>query len=207
MNILLINPRIPDTYWSFSHALKFVHKKAANPPLGLLTIAAMLPEGWNRKVTDLNTGPLHERDLRWADYAFISAMSIQKDSVLEVVARCRQSGVKIVAGGPLFTGDPEPFLHIDHLILNEAEITLPPFLRDLEKGTPEKLYRTDRFADIRTTPPPDYSLVRVSDYAQLSIQFSRGWKEGQDQNPGPGDQGTGFHLSFRIQGQSVFCGR
>jgi radical SAM superfamily enzyme YgiQ (UPF0313 family) len=174
MNILLVNPKIPETYWSFSHALKFVRKKAANPPLGLLTVAAMLPEGWKKRVTDLNTGPLHDKDLKWADYVFISAMSIQKASVEEVVERCRQSGVKIVAGGPLFTGDPAPFMHLDHLLLNEAEITLPLFLSDLEKGVAHRLYRTDQFADIRQTPPPDYSLVKISNYSQLSLQYSRG---------------------------------
>jgi radical SAM superfamily enzyme YgiQ (UPF0313 family) len=174
MNALLINPKYPDTYWSFNHALKFIRKKAANPPLGLLTVAAMLPGSWNKKVTDLNTDQLSDDAIRWADFVFISAMSIQLESVLEVTDRCRRLGTRIVAGGPLFTGDPKPFMHLDHLILNEAEITLPQFLSDLEKGKTEKIYSTDQFADIRTTPPPDYSLINVGHYAQLSLQYSRG---------------------------------
>jgi radical SAM superfamily enzyme YgiQ (UPF0313 family) len=174
MNILLINPQYPDTYWSFKHALKFIRKRAANPPLGLLTVAAMLPPSWNKKVIDLNANNISDRDVLWSDFVFISAMSVQLESVLEVIERCQRLKVKIVAGGPLFTGNPAPFMHLDHLILNEAEITLPLFLKDLEKGTPEQIYRSDLFADIRTTPPPDYSLVKVSDYAQLSLQYSRG---------------------------------
>ena len=174
MNALLINPLFPDTYWSFNHALKFIRKKAANPPLGLLTIANMLPAEWNRKVVDLNTTTLTDKAIQWADYVFLSAMSVQLESVTEVVARCQDLGIKIVAGGPLFTGNPEPFMHLDHLILNEAEITLPLFLSDLEKGAPEKIYRTNQFADITQTPPPDYSLVDVKKYAQLSLQYSRG---------------------------------
>jgi len=174
MNALLINPLFPDTYWSFQHALKFIRKKAANPPLGLLTIASMLPSSWNKMVIDLNVTPLKDAAIRWADYVFISAMSIQLDSVMEVTSRCQHLGTKIVAGGPLFTGDPEPFMQLDHLILNEAEITLPLFLSDLEKGSPEKVYRSQRFADITETPAPDYTLVDVSQYAQLSLQYSRG---------------------------------
>jgi radical SAM superfamily enzyme YgiQ (UPF0313 family) len=174
MNILLINPRIPDTYWSFHHALKFIRKKAANPPLGLLTVAAMLPPSWNRKVVDLNTSRLSDTSIRWADYVMISAMSVQQESVKEITERCQRLGARIIAGGPLFTGDPKPFMHLDHLILDEAEITLPLFLADLDNGKPRKIYRTDQFADIRQTPPPDYSLINVNHYAQLNLQYSRG---------------------------------
>ncbi len=174
MNILLVNPSIPETYWSFSHALKFIRKKATNPPLGLLTVAAMLPESWNRKLVDLNTGELTEASIRWADFIFVTAMSVQEESVRKVITRARELGVKTVGGGPLFTGDPEAFPQMDHLILNEAEITLPLFLKDLERGNPQRIYRTGRFADLRKTPPPDYSLINVNHYAQLSLQYSRG---------------------------------
>ncbi|HER07974.1 MAG TPA: DUF4070 domain-containing protein, partial [Bacteroides sp.] len=174
MRILLINPEYPDTYWSFNHALKFISKKATNPPLGLLTVAAMLPGTWEKKVVDLNASKLRDADLRWADYVFISAMSVQAASVHQVIDRCRAQGRKIVAGGPLFTGAPEPFMHLDHLILNEAEITLPRFLSDLENGHPRKVYRTDEFADITLSPVPDYSLIKVSRYAQMNLQYTRG---------------------------------
>ncbi len=132
----MVNPEIPDTYWSFRHAIRFISKKSSNPPLGLITVAAMLPANWNKKVADLNCGKLKDSDLGWADYVFITAMSIQSASVAEVIQRCRKLSKKIVAGGPLFTGDPESYMHLDHLILNEAEITLPLFLADLERGKP-----------------------------------------------------------------------
>lgn len=174
MNILLVNPKTPDTYWSFNHALRFIAKKAANPPLGLITVAAMLPEAWEKKLVDLNVTSLHDKDIQWADFVFISAMSIQQDSVREVVGRCKNHQKKIVAGGPLFTGEPENYLDIDHLVLNEAEITLPQFLSDLEVHRVKKIYRTEEHASMDGSPVPDYSLLNQRKYAQLSIQYSRG---------------------------------
>jgi radical SAM superfamily enzyme YgiQ (UPF0313 family) len=174
MKILLISPAYPDTYWSFRHALKFVSKKAASPPLGLLTIASMLPGSWERKLVDLNIQPLEDEHILWADMVFIGAMTVQSESASEVVRRCKELKKTMVAGGPLFTGEPQNWTHIDHLILNEAEITLPWFLADLAKGSPRKIYQTDEFADLLDSPPPEYSLINASDYAQLSIQYSRG---------------------------------
>jgi len=174
MNILLVYPEFPDTFWSFKHALKFIHKKATSPPLGLLTVAAMLPSHWNKRLVDLNVHPLSKQDLEWADYAFISAMTVQQASVHKIIDRCKQAGLPIVAGGPLFTGEPERFPHIDHLILNEAEITLPPFLEDLAKGCAKQLYSTEDFAKIRQTPAPLWEIVNFKDYATMDVQFSRG---------------------------------
>ena len=174
MRILLINPKYPDTYWSFNHALKFISKKATNPPLGLLTVAAMLPADWQKKLVDLNVSQLKESDIQQADYVFIGAMSVQAESVNQVIDRCRAQGKKIVAGGPLFTGDPDPYMHLDHLVLNEAEITFPRFLSDLENGQPKKVYRSDEFADMSLSPAPDYSLIKISRYAQMNLQYSRG---------------------------------
>jgi len=174
MKILLVYPRVPDTYWSFRHALKFISKKSSNPPLGLLTIAALLPGEWEKKLVDLNVESLADSDIKWADYVFISAMSVQATSVSEVIERCRDLNARIVAGGPLFTGDPEPYTHLDHLILNEAEITLPQFLSDLDSNTLKRVYWTEDYARMELSPPPDYSLIKASNYAQLSIQYSRG---------------------------------
>lgn len=174
MNILLVNPKIPDTYWSFKHAIRFIAKKSSNPPLGLITISSMLPDEWTKKVVDMNCHSLDDFHISWADYVFISAMSVQSDSTSVIIRRCKDLNTKIVAGGPLFTGDPDSFGHVDHLVLNEAEITLPMFLTDLRKGTPGRIYRTEEFADLQNSPAPDYSLIRVSEYAQLSIQYSRG---------------------------------
>src|SRR5512133_1074371 len=106
MNILLVYPEFPDTFWSFKHALKFVHKRAGAPPLGLLTVAAMLPPSWEKKLIDLNVVNITDKDLAWADYVFLSAMVVQRASVNAVLKRCKAAGVKVVAGGPLFTMEP-----------------------------------------------------------------------------------------------------
>ncbi len=174
MKALLIYPEFPDTFWSFRHALKFIHKKASSPPLGLLTIAAMLPETWEKKLLDMNVESLRDNDIRWADFVFVSAMSVQKESVKEVIARCKTSGVRIVAGGPLFTTEDELFGEVDHLVLNEAEITLPRFLEDFRNGNAGRFYTTDQWADMRKTPIPLWGLIKMKHYASINIQYSRG---------------------------------
>ena len=175
MNILLVYPRYPDTYWSFKHALSFVSKKAAVPPLGLITVSAMLPGAWNKKLVDLNVSALHNEDIKWADYVFISAMYVQKESVNKVIQECLNNQVKVIAGGPLFTQEYNNYPEIDHFILNEAEITLPPFLNDLNSGIrPRRIYDTEDYADITSTPIPDYHLLKMNAYASMNIQVSRG---------------------------------
>jgi radical SAM superfamily enzyme YgiQ (UPF0313 family) len=131
VNILLVYPEFPDTFWSFKHALKFIKKRAGAPPLGLLTVAAMLPADWKKRLVDLNVIALKDSDLEWADYVFLSAMIVQRESAQTIIQRCKSSGVKVVAGGPLFTMDHESFPDVDHFVLNEAEATLAPFLREL----------------------------------------------------------------------------
>jgi len=175
MKILMVYPKYPDSFWSFKHAMRFISKKASVPPLGLITIAAMLPKSWEKKLVDMNVSTLNPADILWADYVFISAMSIQKDSVDEVIEECLKHQTKIVAGGPLFSQEYESYPQIDHFILNEAEITLAPFLEDLASGrTPEKVYKSDKFADLTTTPIPDYSLLSRKDYVVMNIQVTRG---------------------------------
>ena len=174
MKILLVYPQYPDTFWSFKHALKFVSKKASFPPLGLLTVAAMLPEKWDKKLVNMNIDRLSDSDINWADYVFISAMAVQKKSVDEVITRCRHLGTKIVAGGPLFTAGFEEFDGIDHLVLGEAEATLPPFLEDLEKGQARQIYASNERPDISATPIPLWSLIDMKQYSTMNLQYSRG---------------------------------
>jgi len=174
LKILLVYPQYPDTFWSFKHALKIIAKKAAFPPLGLLTIAAMLPQEWGKKLVDMNVTLLNDEDLKWADYVFISAMAVQKDSVKEVILRSKEFGTRIVAGGPLFTTGHQEFDGVDHFVLNEAEITLPPFLEDLEKGCAEHIYTSKKRPDIRKTPIPLWSLIDLKKYSAMSLQYSRG---------------------------------
>jgi len=154
--------------------LKFINKKASFPPLGLLTIASMLPEDWQLKLVDMNARGLKNRDIRWADYVFISAMVTQRDSAREVINCCKKLGTKVVAGGPLFTTEYEDFNNVDHLVLDEAEVTLPLFLGDLRKGNVQLVYTSKERPDITKTPIPRWSLVNMKHYSSMNIQYSRG---------------------------------
>jgi len=175
MKVLLVFPQYPASFWSFKYALRFISKKAAVPPLGLITVSAMLPDSWQKKLVDMNVSSLKTSDILWADYVFISAMYIQKESVSNIIEECQKHKIKIVAGGPLFTQEYENYPQIDHFILNEAELTLPPFLKDLESGKlPERVYKTGEYADIKLTPVPDYHLLSMKDYAFMNFQVSRG---------------------------------
>jgi radical SAM superfamily enzyme YgiQ (UPF0313 family) len=172
--ILLVYPEFPDTFWSFKHALKFIKKKAGAPPLGLLTVAAMLPSAWEKRLVDINVTNLTDEDLQWADYVFVSAMVVQRESAHLVIQRCKNAGVKVVAGGPLFTMEYEQFPDVDYFVLNEAESTLAPFLRDLEQGQAQRVYTSTEYPDIRQTPVPLWVLADLKHYDTASIQFSRG---------------------------------
>jgi radical SAM superfamily enzyme YgiQ (UPF0313 family) len=174
MNVLLIYPEFPDTFWSFKYALKFIRKKATSPPLGLLTIAAMLPRDWNLRLVDLNVSRMYDEDLTWADYAFISAMVVQRQATQVAIQRCKNAGIRVVAGGPLFTSEYEQFPDVDHFILNEGELTLPPFLDDLAHGRARRVYQTTEYADIQKTPVPRWDLADLKRYATLNVQYSRG---------------------------------
>jgi len=174
INALLIYPECPDTFWSFKHALKFLRKRAGSPPVGLLTVAAMLPEQWSKRLVDLNVTTLRDDDLAWADYAFLSAMTVQRDAARRIIARCREAGVKVVAGGPLFTIEHEQFQGVDHFVLNEAEVTLPPFLDDLARGQAQSVYTSTEFPDLQRTPVPLWRLADLRRYGWMSLQSSRG---------------------------------
>jgi len=134
----------------------------------------MLPSTWQKKLVDMNISTLRISDIHWADYVFISAMYIQKESVNKVIAECKKLNKKIVGGGPLFTQEYRNYPQIDHFILNEAEITMPLFLKDLSAGQPQNLYMTSEYADISQTPVPDFHLLSIKDYAFMNIQVSRG---------------------------------
>lgn len=174
MRALLVYPSFPDTFWSFHYALQFIRKKASSPPLGLLTVAALLPEDWQLRLVDLNTQPLTNENIDWADIVMISAMVVQRQSCREVIARCKAAGKRVVAGGPLFLGEWQDFPEVDHFVLNEGELTIPPFLRDLETGVPKRVYLTDEFADMSQSPVPRWDLLESRYYDSLSIQYSRG---------------------------------
>jgi len=174
MKILLVYPRYPDTFWSFRHALKFVNKRASFPPLGLLTIASMLPKDWDLRLLDLNVDPFKQKDLDWAEAIYISAMAIQRKSATEVIEKARVAGKTVVVGGPYFTTEFDRIQGVDHFVLDEAEVTLPSFLEDWAAGKPQPVYRSEEKPDITTTPLPMWKLLDKSAYSSMSLQYSRG---------------------------------
>ncbi|MBK7874876.1 MAG: DUF4070 domain-containing protein [Planctomycetes bacterium] len=174
MRILLVYPRNPTTFWSFEHVVRFASKRCAFPPLGLLTLAALLPRSWEFELVDLNVRPLTDADLARADCVFLSAMIVHQDSVREVAARCRAVGKRVVAGGPLFTAAHDDFPEIEHFVLGEAEDVVHEFARDLEAGTLRRIYASAERPDVTTSPVPRWDLVDLRHYVAMSVQFSRG---------------------------------
>ena len=173
-NALLLYPKHPPTYWGNNYALDLLGIKAAFPPLGLLTVAAMFPSRYNLRVVDLNVTPLEDSDLEWADLAFTSTMIPQRPSLEEVVERCNRARVPVVAGGPHPTTFHEEMEGIDHFVLDEVEETFPTFLRDLESGTARTVYRAPRKPDMSTAPIPRFDLIDMKEYHSMCLQFSRG---------------------------------
>ena len=174
MNILLISPRTPDTFWSFKHAVRFVSRKASMPPLGLLTVAAMLPPEWTLRLVDLNVERLKTDDLLRADYVLLGAMIVQQDSVREILARCAALKKNVIAGGPLFTTGHEAFPEIQHFVLGEAEEVMPQLVSDMQSGRLQPVYQAANRPDITRTPAPRWDLIKFRHYVTMSVQFSRG---------------------------------
>jgi radical SAM superfamily enzyme YgiQ (UPF0313 family) len=174
MNALLIYPEFPETYWSFKHALKFVGKRAAQPPLGLMTVAALLPGAWKKRLVDANVERLRDRDLDWADVAFISGMHIQREALMDIVGRCRARGLRTVVGGPIASSVPAVELNANHVVIGEAETLIAGLARDLERGTARPVYQSDERPEMATSPLPDLSLIKMHRYSTMAVQYSRG---------------------------------
>ncbi len=174
MKVLLVNPEFPDTYWSFRHALPFEGKRSAFPPLGLLTVSALLPTSWERRLVDLNVRKLKTSDIAWADMIFATGMLAQKESLHQVVARCKKLGKRVVLGGPYVTSTIEDLPPADHLFLGEAETTLPQFVKDLERGEAKPSYKAPERPPLSVTPIADFHLAELKRYSAMSVQYSRG---------------------------------
>ena len=172
--ILMVYPKIPTTYWSFDHALPFIGKKSALPPLGLMTVAAMLPSKYEVRLIDLNVATLERKDIEETDIVFVSAMIVQKRSFEEIVALCGECNRPVVAGGPYPISSYRDIKGVDVFVLDEAELTLPRFLADLEADHPQKLYQDAGKPDITLTPVPRFDLIDVGAYDSMPLQYSRG---------------------------------
>ena len=174
MNALLVYPRQPPTYWGSDFALDIVGVKSAFPPLGLLTIAAMFPPGYDLRVVDMNVTSLEDSDLEWADMVFTSTMIVQRISLENVIERCNRAGIPVVAGGPHPTTFHDEIEGVSHFVLDEVEETFREFLRDLEAGTAKGIYRAPRKPDVTQTPVPRFDLIDMNGYYSMGVQFSRG---------------------------------
>jgi len=182
--VLMVQPETPNTFWNMESAIRSVGYKAVMPPLGLMTVAAMLPDRYDVRLIDMNVRPLLERDLEDCDLLFITGMWIHRRSFVEVVRRAHAKGKTIVAGGPFVVSaygirghsdfDYMELEKIDHLILYEAENNLPAFLADLERGVARRVYDDDRKPDLDLVPSPRFDLIDPRDYSTMSLQYSRG---------------------------------
>jgi radical SAM superfamily enzyme YgiQ (UPF0313 family) len=174
-NILLLYPEVPNnTYWSFAYALRMIRKKSAMPPLGLVTVAALFPSGYNLKLVDMNIEELRDEDIAWADAVFISAMIVQRESMRTAIRRCRELGVTIVAGGPYANNSHDEIEGVDHFVLGEVEETFQSFLAELERGEAKKVYPMPPHPDISRAPTPRFDLLKIDSYGSMAIQYSRG---------------------------------
>jgi radical SAM superfamily enzyme YgiQ (UPF0313 family) len=174
MNALLIYPEFPDTYWSFKHALAFLGKRAAQPPLGLMTVAALLPATWNKRLVDTNVERLRDRDLAWADVVLLSGMHIQRDSLVAIVDRCHARGLRTVVGGPIAGSLAPDDLKADHVVIGESEALIAGLACDLEQGIAKPVYQAAERPEMRTSPLPDLSLIKMHRYSTMAVQYSRG---------------------------------
>jgi radical SAM superfamily enzyme YgiQ (UPF0313 family) len=172
--ILMIYPETPAAYWSFKHILKIVGRRAAFPPLGLMTVAALVPDRYEVRLVDMNVTSLKAEDILGADFVFISAMIIQKDSFEQAVACCKDLGNTVVAGGPYPTSSYEKITGVDHFILGEAETVMSQFFIDFEKGNPQKVYQCTKKPDMSSSPVPRFDLIKQRNYTTMSLQYSRG---------------------------------
>ncbi|MBI3890715.1 MAG: B12-binding domain-containing radical SAM protein [Candidatus Wallbacteria bacterium] len=173
--ILLVHPRHTNSYWGFQYSLPLFGKKAMHPPLGLVTVAALLPKEWEVRLVDMNIEPLTDAQILESDMVFTGGMTSQASSLFELLERCRALGRPTVVGGPLGSGQPDRLAGLPtYCVLDEAEVTLPRFLADLEAGTPAPMYRAAEKPDVTRTPVPRFDLLKLKAYGVMDVQFSRG---------------------------------
>jgi radical SAM superfamily enzyme YgiQ (UPF0313 family) len=174
MNVLMVYPEFPDTFWSFKHCLRFHGKRSAYPPLGLLTVAAMLPARWITRVVDMNVRRLKDSDLDWADVVFFSGMMVQGPSMKGAIQRAKQRGRKTVVGGPITSAHDPAIAEADYIVEGEAEEIIPALVSDLEQGVAKPHYHAQRLPDLTTVPVPHLHLAELKRYSAMAVQYSRG---------------------------------
>jgi radical SAM superfamily enzyme YgiQ (UPF0313 family) len=176
MRVLLIYPLFPKSFWSFEKTLALINRKALLPPLGLITVAAILPQEWEFKLVDRNVRPIIESEWNWAELVIISGMIVQKEDLLAQIQEAKRRGKPVAVGGPYPTSLPHEIEEVgaDYLVLDEGEITLPMFVEALARGESSGIFRATEKPSVTETPIPRYDLLEFNAYDNMSIQFSRG---------------------------------
>ena len=176
MRVLLIYPLFPKTFWSYEKILELVDKKVLLPPLGLATVAAILPQEWEFKLVDRNIRSVTEAEWEWADMVILSAMIVQKEDLCDQIKTAKQHGKLVAVGGPYPTSVPAVAQEAgaDFLILDEGEITLPMFVEAVLAGKTSGVFRATEKPDVTSTPIPRFDLLERDAYDMMSVQFSRG---------------------------------
>lgn len=177
MKVLLLYPLFPKSFWSFEKTLALLGRKAMLPPLGLVTVAAILPQEWEFKLVDRNIRQVTEAEWEWADLVILSAMIVQKEDLLAQIQEAKRRGKAVAVGGPYPTALPQEVQNVgaDYLILDEGEITLPLFMEAIAKGEKSGTFRSDGVKpDVTSTPIPRFDLLEFEAYSEMSVQFSRG---------------------------------
>ena len=174
MRALLVNPEFPDSYWSARHSLPFVRRRCLLPPLGLITVAALLPRNWECRLVDLAVEPLSDEALQWADVVMLTGMLVQRESLHQVLARCRRLGVRTVVGGPYATALPHELDAADHVVVGEGEDLVPVLADNLAAGRAQHLYREAEKPDLSAAPLPRFELLKPGAYYNMALQYSRG---------------------------------
>ena len=177
MHTLFVYPEFPKTFWSYEKILELVNRKVLLPPLGLVTVAALLPQEWEMKLVDRNVREVTDEEWNWAELVIISGMIVQKDDMAVQISKAKQRGLPVAVGGPFASSTPDaPELDlVDFKILDEGEITLPMFLDALERGeTGGRFSAEGDKPDVTATPVPRFDLLQLEAYDSMSVQFSRG---------------------------------
>jgi radical SAM superfamily enzyme YgiQ (UPF0313 family) len=172
---LLVQPRFSGrSFWNYTEVCHLTGAKYPAAPLGLLTVAALMPQHWRFRLVDENVRPLVPADVDWADIVLTGGMLPQQEAILDVMAKARAAGKPVVLGGPDPTEQPGMYEGADYVVMGEGEVTIPMFLADLARGATSGVYRSDEKADMTKAVVPRYDLIRFRDYLSVGIQFSRG---------------------------------
>ncbi len=177
MRTLFVYPEFPKTFWSYEKILELVNRKVLLPPLGLVTVAALLPQHWQMKLVDRNVREVTEAEWNWAELVVISGMIVQKSDMAAQIAKAKERGLPVAVGGPFASSTPDaPELNlVDFKVLDEGEITLPMFIEAIERGdTSGRFSSNGEKPDVTSTPVPRFDLLELDAYDSMSVQFSRG---------------------------------